>query len=142
MNEDLECNHYAKADDAPHVALRTSGAKKLLASIDRTFGTLPFCRRYLERAGETRHLMALKSLVDAGVVTSYPPLCDIKGSYVRSSSTPSSCDQPARRSSLAAMISSQWHNKPHNSSQCSNLASWAFYRRMTRRGGLNICQMV
>lgn len=29
-----------------------------------------------------RHLIALKSLVTAGVVDAYPPLVDVKGSYV------------------------------------------------------------
>ena len=29
-----------------------------------------------------RHLMPLKSLVNAGIIDPYPPLVDIKGSYV------------------------------------------------------------
>jgi methionyl aminopeptidase len=37
--------------------------------------------RWLDDAGQERHLMALKSLVDADVVVPYPPLCDIRGSY-------------------------------------------------------------
>lgn len=48
----------------------------------RNFGPLAFCRRYLDRIGETKHLMALKSLVQSGIVNSYPPLCDTKNSYV------------------------------------------------------------
>lgn len=48
----------------------------------RNFGTLAFCRRYLDRIGETKYLMALKSLVDQGVVDPYPPLCDARHSYV------------------------------------------------------------
>ena len=60
---------------------RLAPAKKLLNVINENFGTLAFCRRYLERIGEPRHLMALKSLVDNGLVDPYPPLCDIKGSY-------------------------------------------------------------
>ncbi len=31
---------------------------------------------------QTRYMAALKSLVDSGVVREYPPLCDVKGSYV------------------------------------------------------------
>jgi methionyl aminopeptidase len=42
---------------------------------------LPFCRRYLDRIGEEKYLMGLRNLVDAGVVTAYPPLVDTKGSY-------------------------------------------------------------
>lgn len=48
----------------------------------RNFGTLAFCRRYLDRIGETKYLMALKSLVESGVVSSSPPLCDSRNSYV------------------------------------------------------------
>ena len=65
-----------------HVPLRLARAKSLLGSIDRNFGTLPFCRRYLDRLGETKYLMGLKNLVDSGIVDAYPPLVDVKGSYV------------------------------------------------------------
>eukprot|EP00199_Chlamydomonas_sp_CCMP681_P000499 CAMPEP_0119107772 /NCGR_PEP_ID=MMETSP1180-20130426/11591_1 /TAXON_ID=3052 ORGANISM="Chlamydomonas cf sp, Strain CCMP681" /NCGR_SAMPLE_ID=MMETSP1180 /ASSEMBLY_ACC=CAM_ASM_000741 /LENGTH=478 /DNA_ID=CAMNT_0007093309 /DNA_START=16 /DNA_END=1452 /DNA_ORIENTATION=+ len=82
VREDLECSHYMKNFDAGHVPLRLPAAKKLLASIDKNFGTLAFCCRYLDRIGESKYLMALKSLTDAGVVDKYPPLCDNKGSYV------------------------------------------------------------
>eukprot|EP00192_Tetraselmis_astigmatica_P005919 CAMPEP_0117669894 /NCGR_PEP_ID=MMETSP0804-20121206/12410_1 /TAXON_ID=1074897 /ORGANISM="Tetraselmis astigmatica, Strain CCMP880" /LENGTH=446 /DNA_ID=CAMNT_0005478051 /DNA_START=26 /DNA_END=1366 /DNA_ORIENTATION=+ len=82
VHEDLECSHYMKNFDVGHVPLRMSNAKKLLATIDRNFGTLAFCRRYLDRIGETKYLMALKNLVENGVVDPYPPLCDIKSSYV------------------------------------------------------------
>lgn len=68
--------------DVGHVPLRLPRAKQLLATIDKNFGTLAFCRRYLDRIGETKYLMALKNLCDAGVVDPYPPLCDVKGSYV------------------------------------------------------------
>eukprot|EP00171_Calliarthron_tuberculosum_P010191 IDg10191t1 len=37
--------------------------------------------RFLDRLGEEKYLMGLKSLCDAGVVTPYPPLCDQKGCY-------------------------------------------------------------
>ena len=55
---------------------------------------MAFCRRWLERddggsftvngnnGKQERYLGALKNLCDAGLVTPYPPLCDIKGSYV------------------------------------------------------------
>ena len=47
--QDLECSHYMKVFDAPHVPLRLPRAKKLLSHINKTFGTLAFCRRWLER---------------------------------------------------------------------------------------------
>ncbi|KAJ3721821.1 peptidase M24, structural domain-containing protein [Lentinula raphanica] len=75
-----ECSHYAKIVDAPRVPLRLTSAKSLLKSIDRNFGTLPFCRRYLDRAGEQKYLLALNHLVQQGIVQDYPPLCDQLGS--------------------------------------------------------------
>jgi len=94
--EDLECSHYMRNFDAPHVPLRMPRAKKLLAHINKTFGTLAFCRRWLERsdggsfaihgdnpnAKQEKYLGALKNLCDVGIVQPYPPLCDITGSYV------------------------------------------------------------
>nr|VDC63051.1 unnamed protein product [Brassica rapa] len=82
VREDLECSHYMKNFDAGHVPLRLPRAKQLLATINNNFSTLAFCRRYLDRIGETKYLMALKNLCDAGIVQPYPPLCDVKGSYV------------------------------------------------------------
>jgi hypothetical protein len=52
--------------DVGHVPLRLPRAKQLLATIDKHFGTLAFCRRFLDRLGETKYLMALKNLCDAG----------------------------------------------------------------------------
>lgn len=81
VREDLECSHYMKDFDAEHVALRSGRARSLLATIDKNFGTLAFCRRFLDRLGEDKYLMGLKSLCDAGIVNPYPPLCDVKGCY-------------------------------------------------------------
>lgn len=36
-------------------------------------------RRWLDRLGESRYLMALKDLGEKGIVDPYPPLVDIKG---------------------------------------------------------------
>lgn len=47
--EDMECSHYMKNFDAPHVPLRLPRSKKLLSHINKTFGTLAFCKRWLER---------------------------------------------------------------------------------------------
>lgn len=81
VREDLECSHYMKNFEETHVPLRSGRARSLLATIDKNFGTLAFCRRYLDRLGEEKYLMGLKSLTESGVVVPYPPLCDIKGSY-------------------------------------------------------------
>jgi methionyl aminopeptidase len=91
--EDLECSHYMKRFDAPHVPLRMTSSKKLLSHITKTFGTLAFCRRWLEREDggsatvngttgkQEKYMGALKNLCDVGIVQAYPPLCDVKGCY-------------------------------------------------------------
>jgi methionyl aminopeptidase len=91
--EDMECSHYMKNFHAPHVALRLPRAKKLLGHINKTFGTLAFCRRWLEREDggsftvngnkgqQEKYMGALKNLCDVGIVQAYPPLCDVKGCY-------------------------------------------------------------
>jgi methionyl aminopeptidase len=81
VRDDMETSHYAKIADAPKVALRVASAKTLLRSIEKNFGTLPFCRRYLDRLGHDKYLLGLNNLVQSGIVQDYPPLCDIKGSY-------------------------------------------------------------
>ena len=94
IKEDMECSHYMKNFDAPHVPLRMPRSKKLLSHITRTFGTLAFCRRWLERddggstflngnkGKQTRYLGALKNLCANGIIRPYPPLVDARGSYV------------------------------------------------------------
>eukprot|EP00884_Botryococcus_braunii_P004532 jgi/Botrbrau1/1407/Bobra.0063s0105.1 len=82
VREDLETSHYMKNFNVGHVPLRLPRAKALLGTIDRNFGTLAFCKRFLDRLGETKYQMALKNLCDTGIVDPYPPLCDVKGSYV------------------------------------------------------------
>jgi len=42
---------------------RLQSAKTLLKSITKNFGTLPFCRRYLDRAGESKYLLAVSQFV-------------------------------------------------------------------------------
>lgn len=78
-----ETSHYAKKFGLPAnvgKTLRLQSAKNLLRTIDNNFGTLPWCRRYLERTGEKSYLLGLRHLVDNGIVQDYPPLADIPGS--------------------------------------------------------------
>lgn len=76
-----EVSHYALMADAPKVDLRLSSARSLLSTIKKNFGTLPFCRRYLDRIGCDKYLLGLNNLVNTGIVQDYPPLVDKKGSY-------------------------------------------------------------
>lgn len=81
VRDEGEVSHYALRGDASKVDLRLSSAKSLLKVIEKNFGTLPFCRRYIDRLGVDKYLLGLNSLVANGIVESYPPLVDKKGSY-------------------------------------------------------------
>lgn len=100
VRDEGEVSHYALRGDASKVDLRLSSAKSLLNVIKKNFGTLPFCRRYLDRLGQEKYLLGvcgskvssfgarmltlisqLNSLVANGIVEAYPPLVDKKGSY-------------------------------------------------------------
>eukprot|EP01064_Diplonema_japonicum_P000437 TRINITY_DN1029_c0_g1_i1.p1 TRINITY_DN1029_c0_g1~~TRINITY_DN1029_c0_g1_i1.p1 ORF type:complete len:472 (+),score=173.25 TRINITY_DN1029_c0_g1_i1:39-1418(+) len=82
VREDLETSHYMREFEMSNIPpLRNPKAKQLLGFINKNFGSLAFCRKWIDQLGETKHFMALRQLVDAGVVEPYPPLCDIKGSY-------------------------------------------------------------
>lgn len=79
--ESGDVSHYAKIYDASQASsLRLQTAKSLLRTITKNFGSLPFCRRYLDRAGESKYLLALNHMVAQGIVQDYPPLCDARGS--------------------------------------------------------------
>lgn len=57
-------------------------ARSLLKTIDESFGTLVFCRRYLERLGIKNYHFGMKQLIDQEIVESYAPLVDVEGSHV------------------------------------------------------------
>lgn len=74
-----DCSHYARRANVGNPTLRVASARPLLHTINKQFGTLPFCRRYLDRVGEKNYLLGLKHLVSQGIVQDYPPLADIAG---------------------------------------------------------------
>lgn len=76
-----DCSHYMKNFEYESVAIRNPKAKALLAEIDNRFGTLAFCRKWLDETFP-RHIVPLNALVAAGAVDAYPPLNDVSGSYV------------------------------------------------------------
>ena len=55
----METSHYALIPDHSQVPLRLSSAKNLLNVINKNFGTLPFCRRYLDRLGQDKYLLGV-----------------------------------------------------------------------------------
>ena len=79
--EDLDCSHYMKKFEYDgQTPIRDSKARGLLNVIDREFGTLAFCRKWLENHFP-RHIRQLKTLCDLDIVRAYPPLSDINGCY-------------------------------------------------------------
>lgn len=74
-----DCSHYMRVPDAPKVPLRNDNARKLLAVINKNFGTLAFSRKWLENFFPN-HGAYLNMLVQAGLVRDYPPLVDKPGS--------------------------------------------------------------
>ncbi|KAH8667057.1 peptidase M24, structural domain-containing protein [Xylariales sp. PMI_506] len=79
--EGSEMSHYALVRDAPKMDLPYASAKSLLKTIQKNFGTIPFCRRYLDRIGQEKYLLGLNYLVKAGIVEEYPPMLEKKGTY-------------------------------------------------------------
>jgi methionyl aminopeptidase len=61
VRDDMETSHYAKNGDVGKVDLRLASAKSLLNVINKNFGTLPFCRRYLDRLGQDKYLLGVSS---------------------------------------------------------------------------------
>jgi methionyl aminopeptidase len=62
-------------------ACRNKKVKDLYNFIEKRFGTLAWCRRWIQQEYGGGHMMALKRLCDAGIVKEYPPLCDIEGCF-------------------------------------------------------------
>lgn len=81
IHDDEDCSHYMRNADMGHVPLRLAKSKHLLNVINQNFGTLAFCKRWIDRLGEEKYLLALKDLVDKKLVDAYPPLSDTKGCY-------------------------------------------------------------
>lgn len=59
----VEVSHYAMNANAPNVALRLTSAKNILGVIKKNFGTLPWCRRYLDRLGQDKYLLGVCTLI-------------------------------------------------------------------------------
>jgi methionyl aminopeptidase len=113
--EQGECSHYARVMAPPRVPLRCvrvaraqgwraltrrarprlTSAKSLLASINRNFGTLPWCRRYLDRAGEKNYLLAVRTIACLFRAPLTPPPAQQPG-------------QPGHRAGVPAAVRRPW----------------------------------
>lgn len=77
----IECCHVVVHTYVSLGCCRIAKSKQLLGVINEHFGTLAFCRRWLDRLGQTKYLLALKNLCDLDIVEPHPPLVDVKGCY-------------------------------------------------------------
>ncbi len=59
-----------------------SDEKLLLTTLYKKRSTLPFCPRWLKRYGINNYSADLNNLVNRNIINTYPPLYDIKGSYI------------------------------------------------------------
>eukprot|EP01056_Protomagalhaensia_sp_Gyna25_P005223 Protomagalhaensia_sp_Gyna_25__5222@NODE_631_length_2962_cov_488_398905_g490_i0_p1_GENE_NODE_631_length_2962_cov_488_398905_g490_i0NODE_631_length_2962_cov_488_398905_g490_i0_p1_ORF_typecomplete_len454_score78_97Peptidase_M24/PF00557_24/2_6e40_NODE_631_length_2962_cov_488_398905_g490_i010962457 len=79
------CSHYMLdaelLEGGPFRIPKENNAPAVLRGIRENFGTLAWCRRWLDDAGYKRHLLSLRTLVKEGIVVEYKPLCDIEGCY-------------------------------------------------------------
>ena len=83
VDHDPDCSHYMiKYENMEYIPGHVSNKAKRLAHILKDeFHSLPFCRRWIDRLGESRYIMQLNELVQSGWVRDYPGLSDDKGSY-------------------------------------------------------------
>ncbi|KAG4027950.1 hypothetical protein MFRU_025g00170 [Monilinia fructicola] len=81
LYDDVGVYGYGRTGHVACANVQLSSAKTLLQTIDANFGTLVFCRRYLERLGVKNYHLGMSHLMDNGIVESYAPLVDVKGSY-------------------------------------------------------------
>eukprot|EP01156_Anaeramoeba_ignava_P017914 Anaeramoba_ignava/a90315_71.p1 GENE.a90315_71~~a90315_71.p1 ORF type:complete len:463 (+),score=147.51 a90315_71:22-1389(+) len=82
VSDENPTSHYMMRPDTSISLVTNPKARPLYHVIEKNFGTLAFCPRWLDRLDQTRYLFNLKHLVDSNVVRPYPPLSDINGSFV------------------------------------------------------------
>jgi methionyl aminopeptidase len=56
-----EVSHYALRGDANRKDLTLSSARSVLGAIKKNFSTIPFCRRYLDRIGQEKYLLGVRT---------------------------------------------------------------------------------
>ena len=77
-----DCSHYMIDEYAVGDKIRGDKPRQLFNHIYKNYKTLAWCRRWLEEDGFKNHSLALRQLIDQGLVNPYPPLADIDGCYV------------------------------------------------------------
>lgn len=80
VREKGDCSHYMMSN--PHAHSKLDGGKSLMAYIQKTFSTLPFCKRYIDPVVNKTPEPYVSYLVKIGAIEPYPPLYDTAGSLV------------------------------------------------------------
>jgi methionyl aminopeptidase len=82
LHDDAGVYGYGRNENVRATGLHHASARSLLKTIDESFGTLVFSRRYLEHLGAKNYHLGMRSLVSNGIIQQYGPLVDTPGSYV------------------------------------------------------------
>lgn len=101
VHDEGECSHYALMKDAPRRNLTLASAKRLLNTINREFGTLPFARRYVDRVGETNYLLGV-STIHIRVLNGVP--LSQNGEYLLTHLDYNSCESSSRKGSYKRIL--------------------------------------
>lgn len=83
VREHEPTSHFMKNINAPYSNLKHKVSKKLLSHINKKYNTLPFCDKWLQQDKTSGfHKIGLEELCKQQIITKYPPLYDVRGSYV------------------------------------------------------------
>jgi methionyl aminopeptidase len=80
-----DCSHYMvdyKNEKKKNFQNMNSDEKLLLTTLYKKRSTLPFCPRWLKSYGINNYSSNLNNLVKRNIINTYPPLYDVKGSYI------------------------------------------------------------
>jgi len=80
-DNEFHCSHFMKRKNNDTSNLKFKVSKNLLNFISKNRSTLPFCTRYLDNNFNGNYNIALEELTKNNLITKYPRIYDIKGSY-------------------------------------------------------------
>jgi methionyl aminopeptidase len=80
VRDEGETSHFMLRPKVP--PMKKGPKQDLVDCLRSNFRTMAFCQRFLERAGQANYATVLAQLVKAKIVDPYPPLADVKGSWV------------------------------------------------------------
>ena len=75
--EDGEVSHYMKDFHLPSNAKIPARSKGLYNYLNETYGTLAFCKRWLDKAEQPNYILPLRDLCQNGLINALPPLADV-----------------------------------------------------------------